>query len=167
MNDRVTSLSPTDVGAAEEMLRKVPVAYLAMIEPDGPYAVPVNFAYVAPEDAAGLEGRIVFHTGEGRKTDALATDPRVCLVFTAGVAFVQGDAPCADGFSFRSLLVWGRARRIEDPGRREDALRWIVAKYDPGAVEDSFDEADFALTLVYEVAIEAASFKQRPTPTAG
>jgi uncharacterized protein len=165
MDATTRPLSSADAAAAEELLRDAPFAYLAMVEQGGPYAVPLNFAYVGGR--GDLDGRVYFHTGEGRKTEALAADPRVCLAVVVGVAFDQGDSPCADGFSYRSLLVWGPARRIEDRDRRETALRAIVAKYDPAAAEAPFGEADFAGTLVYEVFIEAASYKQQPQGRSG
>jgi nitroimidazol reductase NimA-like FMN-containing flavoprotein (pyridoxamine 5'-phosphate oxidase superfamily) len=152
------------VAAAEDLLRRAPFAYFAM---GGPYVVPLNFAYVpaGTEDAAGggsaLPGRIVFHTGHGRKTAALEADPRVCIAVTAAVAFDQGEDPCDDAFSYRSLLVWGRARRLEDPAAREAALRAIVARYDPGAGDEPFGEEVFSRTLLYEVAIETAGYKER------
>ena len=164
MTPTTRPLSGAETVAAKELLRSTPFAYLAMAEPGGPYLVPLNFAYA--EDEGGppgvLHGSVYFHTGEGRKTEALAADPRVCLSVTDCAAFQQGDSPCADGFSFRSLLVWGDARLIEDGSRRETALRAIVAKYDAGAAGAPFDEAVLARTLVYEVAIETAGFRERP-----
>ena len=118
--------------------------------------VPLNFAYVEAEGTPGLGGRIYFHTGEGRKSAALAADSRICMAFTSVAAFDQGDSPCSDGFSYRSLLVWGQARPIDDMDGREAALRAIVEKFDPTAAEAPFDEVVFARTLVYEVTIEAA-----------
>jgi nitroimidazol reductase NimA-like FMN-containing flavoprotein (pyridoxamine 5'-phosphate oxidase superfamily) len=177
------------VARAEQLLGQAPFAYLAMIEPEGPYLVPLNFVYLsgglsAPPDApprdpplcglplgdaplpspVRLGGRIYFHTGEGRKTASLAADPRVCLAVTGQVGFEQGETPCADGFSYRSLLLWGRARPLEGESLRKLGLRAIVAKYDPGAAEAPFDEADLAQTLVYEMTIDAASYKERPGP---
>lgn len=166
-------LSSAETAAAQELLRDASFAYLAMVETAGPYVVPLNFVYVegpgAPSapSATGLDGRIYFHSGEGRKSETLAADPRVCLALTAGVAFDQGDRPCADGFSYRSLLVWGQARRVEDQDGRETALRAIVAKYDPAADGTPFGEEDFAQTLIYEVIIEAAGYKQQPPKRTG
>jgi nitroimidazol reductase NimA-like FMN-containing flavoprotein (pyridoxamine 5'-phosphate oxidase superfamily) len=166
MDSTVKPLSGAEIAAAKEVLREAPFAYLAVVDlggagAGGPYVVPLNFAYVEAEGTPGLDGRIYFHTGEGRKTAALAAEPRVCMALTCVAAFDQGDSPCSDGFSYRSLLVWGQARPIEDRDRREAALRAIVEKFDPGAAEAPFDEADFARTLLYEVAIEAAGFKER------
>ena len=145
-----------------------------------PYAVPMNFAYepaaetaaapCAPREGAGEDspglGRLYLHTGEGRKSEALARNPRVCATIAADAAFDQGPDPCNDGFSFRSVLVEGRATLLEDRGRQEQALRAIVAKYDPGAVDTPFTEDALAETLVYAVSIEALSYKARPRRSA-
>jgi nitroimidazol reductase NimA-like FMN-containing flavoprotein (pyridoxamine 5'-phosphate oxidase superfamily) len=156
-------LSDEETARTTALLAEAPFGYLAMAEPDGPYVVPVNYAFVPdPGSGPGLQGVLYFHSGDGRKTAAIAVDPRVCMAFTAGVAFDQGPSPCADGFSYRSVLVWGQARLLEDRSEREAALRAIVAKYDPKAAETPFDEADFGQTLVYEVRLSAVSYKQQP-----
>jgi len=141
-----------------------------------PYVVPMNFAYkpaaetaAAPgpppkgagEDSPGL-GRLYLHTGDGRKSAALADNPRVCVAVAADAAFDQGATPCSDGFSFRSVLVEGRATLLKDEGERGRALRAIVAKYDPEAADMPFAEDALAETLVYAVEIETLSFKALP-----
>jgi nitroimidazol reductase NimA-like FMN-containing flavoprotein (pyridoxamine 5'-phosphate oxidase superfamily) len=172
-------LSGTEAAAALQLLHEAAFGYLAMVEPQGPYVLPFNFVYAAINSggtpaseaaapgAGSLTGRIYFHTGEGRKTAALAADPRVCLAITAGATFQRGDSPCADSFSYRSLLVWGQARRVDDPAMREAALRAIVAKYDPAAAGKPFEPRDFAQTILFELAIESASYKQEPAGAAG
>src|SRR4030042_7130432 len=97
----------------------------------------MNFAY-GPTEAllgAGAEarteaptamGRLFLHTGEGRKTEALARHPRVCMAITADESFDQGANPCEDGFAFRSVLIEGRALLLGDEGQRGRALRGVV-----------------------------------------
>lgn len=175
MSTDISSLSPTSQWAdAELVLREASVAYLALVESESgsfPYVVPINFAYddgapapggaghVAPDHPAA---RLLFHSGAGRKTRALAENPRVCLAATADATFAAGPSPCEDGFAFRSALVWGRAVLLESREEREQALRAIVAKYDPMAADQPLDERDFERTLVYAVMIDDLSFKQRP-----
>jgi nitroimidazol reductase NimA-like FMN-containing flavoprotein (pyridoxamine 5'-phosphate oxidase superfamily) len=180
------TLSAADRALAEALLRGAPFAYVAMVDnappaagapadpapagvpPDGarPYVVPMNFAYEpagAPTKGPGDGlGRLYLHTGEGRKSGALASNPRVCVAVAADAAFDQGATPCSDGFAFRSVLVEGRATLLEDRDERERALRVIVAKYDPDAVDMPFAEEALAETLVYSVDIEALSYKARP-----
>lgn len=163
------SLSPADLASAKRMLAEVPFGYMAMVDRGAPYVLPLNFAYVPESDESGssrdlelgLSGRIYFHTGKGRKTEALQADPRVCMAFTGRAAFERADSPCDEGFSFESLLIWGRARRLEDDADRQRGLRAIVKKYDPAKIDASFADDVFAGTLVYEVNIEAASCKER------
>lgn len=144
---------------ARDVLESARIAYLSMVE-GGPYVIPICFAYDCPEGSKEW-GRIVFHTGEGRKTRALAMDPRVCLAVVVDAAFDQGPAPCADAFAYRSVLVEGSAVRLERPAEREEALRLIVGKYDPPATDLPFAEDDFEMTLVYSVAIRSLSYKQQ------
>jgi nitroimidazol reductase NimA-like FMN-containing flavoprotein (pyridoxamine 5'-phosphate oxidase superfamily) len=157
--------SPADDAHAAAVLREAPVAFLGLVD-DGPYVVPMNFAYEDPSDRGGGQGpgrgRIVFHSGAGRKSDALAKDPRVCLVVTVDTTLERGSSPCDDGFAYTSALVQGRAMLLETREDREAALRTIVAKYDPAAALLPFDEDDFERTLVYAIAIETLSYKERP-----
>jgi nitroimidazol reductase NimA-like FMN-containing flavoprotein (pyridoxamine 5'-phosphate oxidase superfamily) len=166
-----TSLpAPESWNDAEPVLESVPVAYMAVVEHPGddsteglPYVVPVNFAYhkASPEGDRST-ARLFFHTGVGRKTRALARDRHVCFAVTADISFAAGDKPCEDGFYYRSVLIWGRAKPLEDREDRLAALREIVAKYDPKAAEQPFDEHDFEQTQVYEVTIDEVSYKERP-----
>ena len=154
---------------AEELLRTAPFAYVAVSDTDGPYVVPISFAFEAPGDgtdeAAGPDGalgRLYLHTGPGKKSEALARDPRVCVTVATHVTFSQGSSPCEDGFGYRSVLVTGRARLLDDESDRERALRSIVAKHDPAAAALPFDSGVLAQTLVYEVAVHGIDYKERP-----
>jgi nitroimidazol reductase NimA-like FMN-containing flavoprotein (pyridoxamine 5'-phosphate oxidase superfamily) len=163
---RLSDLDPQEWTKARELLRRVSVAFLALVDHGRPYVVPLNFAYepgssLAPR-ANHLRGRLFFHTGPGRKSAALETDNRVCVAISADESFVQGATPCKDGFTFRSVLVEGRAALLQDPGERERALRAIVAKHDPDGVSKAFDDAVLARTLVYAVEIEAVSYRELP-----
>lgn len=160
MTDKHRSLSAEQQASVKSILRQVPIGYLA-VNADGPYAVPMNFAYDGPDDADSW-GRFLYHTGPGKKADALAADPRVCLAVLAEAAFTRGDLPCDDAYAYRSVLVEGRATLLADDAEREQGLRLIVAKYDPEAADRPFNEGIFEKTLVYEVTIEAVSLKQKP-----
>ena len=162
-NSRQRSLA--DDANAVAVLNEAPVGFLGLVD-DGPYVVPINFAYEEPDDPDvdqnPARGRILFHGGAGKKSGALAKDPRVCLAVTAGAVPKRGPTPCEDGFIFKSALVWGKAMLLRDREDRYAALRAIVAKYDPDAAALPFDEGDFERTLVYAIAIETVSYKERP-----
>jgi nitroimidazol reductase NimA-like FMN-containing flavoprotein (pyridoxamine 5'-phosphate oxidase superfamily) len=159
VSEKTRLLSAQEVSEAKDVLESAQIVYLS-VNDGGPYVVPICFVYDVTEGSESW-GRVVFHTGEGRKSRALAVDPRVCLVVVADVAFDQGPEPCADAFIYRSVLVEGSAVLLEERAQREKALRQIVAKYDPRASDLPFTEEDFRMTLVYSVAIETLGYKHR------
>ena len=159
MTEETRPLSVQETAEARDVLESARIAHLAVAD-GGPYVIPICFAYECPEGSEEW-GRIVFHTGEGRKSRALAMDPRVCLAVVVDAAFDRGPGPCADAFAYRSVLVEGSAIRLEERAEREEGLRLIVGKYDPQATDLPFAEEDFQMTLVYSVTIRSLSYKQR------
>lgn len=138
------------------VLEQAPYAYMAVVDDDRPWVVPVNFAYDSETD------RLYLHTGPGRKSAALTMNPRVCLSVAVDTAFEPGATPCSDGFVFRSVVLEGTATLLADPEEREEALRAIVARYDPAAAREPFDAGVFSQTLVYAVAIETVGYRESP-----
>ena len=82
-----------------------------------------------------------------------------------GASLHKGEQPCNDSFNYRSILVEGKATLLDAPKEKQQALRAIVAKYDPEAImqpfSQPFNEQVLAKTLVYSVEIEVVSFKQK------
>jgi uncharacterized protein len=163
MTDDVTPSNPQDPQGDElkraiELLRQAPFAAFAVVDGGHPYVVPLNFAH---EGSPAPYGRLVVHTGPGRKSAALAANPRVCLTASADEGFVQGDTPCSDGFAFSSVVAEGTARLLEGLPERLAALDAIVAKYDHAMAGRPFEERVLAKTLVYEVVIESLAYRER------
>ena len=159
MSEQPQAMSGAEQARAEEVLQSEPIAYLALSD-EGPYVIPVCFVYEKGDDDID-RGRVLIHTGEGRKSRALALDDRVCLAVAADPALYLGREPCRDGFTFRSVLVEGRATLLQGREEREAALRAIVAKYDPEAADRPFAEKDLQATLVYAVLIDSISYRQQ------
>jgi uncharacterized protein len=141
------------------ILHRAQIAYLGLAD-DEPYVVPISFAYDFTEDDEGW-GRLLLHSGEGRKSRALANNSLVCLSIVSEADFQKGSEVCDDGFCYRSVLVHGHAVLLDDDVQRLQALRMIVAKYNPQSVGRPFDNEALARTLVYSIAIDAVSYKVR------
>jgi nitroimidazol reductase NimA-like FMN-containing flavoprotein (pyridoxamine 5'-phosphate oxidase superfamily) len=166
-------LDARERACVEEVLRTAQLAYVAMVEPAAPpgtvrpYVVPMNFAYESPAAApptrgAASEGRLLLHTGAGRKVEALRQNARVCVSVTAHERLELGDTPCDDGYLYHSVVLEGRAELLTDELQREQALRAIVDKYDPEAAGKPFKPELLATTLIYAVEVETIGFKERP-----
>lgn len=161
-------LNDRERACVEQALHTARIAFVAMIDSKrredipNPYVVPMNFAYEPPSPCAPeSEGRLLLHTGPGRKADALDHDPRVCVSVISQEELRLGPTPCEDGYLYQSVVLEGRALLLTDDVKRERALRAIVAKYDPDAIAKPFDARIFAQTLLYAVDIEAIGFKER------
>jgi hypothetical protein len=157
-------LEERERSCVEQVLRTAPIAYVAMVDAARPYVVPMNFAYERAATGAGPQGRLLLHTGPGRKVDALAKNPRVCVSVIAQERLKIGETPCQDGYLYQSVVLEGLATLLNDETERERALRMIVAKYDPGAAGKPFEPRVFAQTLLYAVGVEVIGFKERPKP---
>ena len=109
------------------------------------------------------EGRIYFHSArEGEKIDDINRDDRVCFEVDQPLAFVRGaaDNPCRAEYLYRSVIIRGRARIVEDEGERRSALSALMEKYQPGGGYGPFREEKLAITAVVRIDIEAMSGKE-------
>jgi nitroimidazol reductase NimA-like FMN-containing flavoprotein (pyridoxamine 5'-phosphate oxidase superfamily) len=112
-----------DRAGMERILAEEEAGVLCLADGDQPYGVPLSYAWI--------DGRIVFHcAAEGRKLDVLRRNDRAAFV-----VFRSPDrtAPHAEGecsVRFESVLVFGRARVIDDPAERLDLLRRFKAHFD-------------------------------------
>lgn len=164
MNKKSTRLlSDREQMDIRAILHQAQIGYLGLVD-DGPYVVPINFAYDGGDPEEGW-GRILFHSNQGRKSRALEKDARVCLAVTIDTAFDPADQPCEDRFTYRSVLVWGSAVRLEKQGDRQDALRMMVAKYDSKAFRQPFDPSFLERVIVYELPVSSVGYKYRAKRT--
>ncbi|HSM02911.1 MAG TPA: pyridoxamine 5'-phosphate oxidase family protein [Acidimicrobiia bacterium] len=87
------------------------VAHVACIAEGQPYVTPMSYVM--------LGGLIHFRTALGRRVDALRRDPRLSISV----------ASLGEGGSWRSVLVAGLARIIEDPAVEADVIAALIHKY--------------------------------------
>lgn len=105
----------------ERILREGKTAVLALAGDDGyPYAVPVNYVYDG--------GKIYFHCAKtGHKLDAL----RWCEKVSVCVVDRDDVAPERLATDYMSVIVFGRARILEDDEEIYRAVEVFGLKYNP------------------------------------
>lgn len=134
------------------LLRQGSAGVLAVAGDHGyPYAVPLSYVYDG--DA------IYFHCAPaGHKLDAILRDNRVsfCVIGQDQVV------PAAYTTYYRSVIVFGRARVLEDPAEKRAALELLAAKYAPELPEGRTAEINKLIdrTCMVEIRIEHISGKQ-------
>ncbi len=138
----------------DAVIRGCTVCRLGLADAGRPYVVPMCFGY---------DGQCLYvHCAhDGRKIDILRRNNRVCVEFDIAEGLVSGgDQGCRWSMRYRSVLVEGTARFVDEPDARRQALAVIMAQYAPGTF--AFTDAMVARTCVIAVDIETVTGKQTP-----
>jgi len=105
----------------EQFLTCTRIGRLGMVLEDGPYVVPVGYAY--------SEGKVFFHTcRKGLKMESLRKNTNVCF---------EVDEALSDATMSKSVIILGTAEIIEDEQRMIPYLQKLIDKY---RVPLNFDE---------------------------
>lgn len=118
---------------------------------DYPYAVPLSYAY--------HDSRILFHcAGSGHKLDAIARNPR------ASFCVIDRDDVVPQEYTtyFRSVIVFGTTRVLDNEEEKRRALEILAEKYSPDQEQGRLQEIDrlFKQVRVVELAIEHMTGKE-------
>ena len=117
-----------------------------------PYAVPLSYVYE--------NGKLWFHYArEGHKLDAILRDPKVsfCVVDRDQVV------PLEYTTYFRSVVLFGKARVLEDPTEIRAALEKLALRYAPEDSEahrEAILEKELPAVVMVEVTVEHLSGKE-------
>lgn len=119
------------VEEAQEVLRTAWRGVLAVHGDDGyPYTVPLDFVF--DEET----GHLFFHgASEGHKVDAIRKDDKVSFCVLDNGVHDHGDWT----FTFRSVVIFGRMRQVEDRERVLKYVRMLGAKYYPTQEELDYE----------------------------
>src|SRR5689334_3167254 len=134
---------------------------LAAVGSDGyPYCVPLLYVV--------MDGELYVHNarGTGHLKSAIEHEPRVCFEMDEpGEIFAYGRFECDTSVAFKSIIVFGKARIVEDAARKQRFFTALMAKYAKSIEErprDFFPRID-QITL-YAIAIERLTGKETPLP---
>ena len=130
------------------------IAHVGVMTPDGPLVLPM--AYGRDEERLYLHGAAANHllgTGE---------DEEICVTVTHLDGLVMARTPFHNSMNYRSVVVRGRATRIDGDERKRYALKLvtdhIVANWDTSRPPS---EIDLRRTLVLAMPLSEASAKVR------
>ncbi len=118
---------------------------------DYPYAVPLSYVY--------YKEKIFFHCAKtGHKLDAIRRNEKVsfCVIDKDDVI------PKEYTTYFRSVIVFGKARYIEDEAKKRSALEILAARYSPEHEQGRLHEIEKSINhlCMVELTIEHISGKE-------
>jgi hypothetical protein len=148
----------------QALLQRLPIGFTAFVDGDQPYLNSNLFYY----DAAAR--RVYFHTAaSGRTRSLIETHPRVCFSCVEMGRLLPADTALEFSTEYASVMVFGRARLVDDPDEQRRGLQGLLDKYfpdrQPGLDYRPITDEELERTSVYAIEIEAWSGKQKPTPT--
>jgi uncharacterized protein len=135
---------------------------LATVGPDGwPYIVPLLYVWI--------DGEIWVHNtrARGHLRANVDHEPRVCFELDEpGEVFPYGRFECDTSVSYRSVVVFGRIRVVEDRQRKEAFFDALMGKYsNPDWVRPKSFFPRLDQVTVYAIAIERITGKETPLPS--
>jgi nitroimidazol reductase NimA-like FMN-containing flavoprotein (pyridoxamine 5'-phosphate oxidase superfamily) len=137
------------------------VCHVGIVREGGPVVLPSIHA--ADPDGPDDGGTLYLHGSVAAPWLIQAPGQVVCVTFTLVDAAVLARAAFSHSMNYRSAVVYGRARRVDDPVERDHAQRLSVEHVVPGraATLRPSTRKELAATAVVAVPLAEASVKAR------
>ncbi len=142
-----------DPKAIRALMDKAPVCRIGVSDDGMPYVVPMSF---------GLGERdLYFHcAAEGRLLNIIRRNDRVCFEMDLFREVILGQSPCGCSCRYESVIGFGRAVIMDDPGEKKAALDRIMEHYGQ-QVPSAYKPEIFEKTTVIRIAVESLTAKRR------
>ena len=133
-----------DIEAMETIIRGAKICRLGLCENEQPYIVPLCFGY---EDK-----NLYFHCAtEGKKLDILKSNNNVCFEMDIDPGLMEADEACNWGFTYKSIIGFGRALIVNDVEMKCRALDLIMKHYTQGSFTYSAESLDNIVIIRVEI----------------
>jgi nitroimidazol reductase NimA-like FMN-containing flavoprotein (pyridoxamine 5'-phosphate oxidase superfamily) len=145
-----------DVDTIHAILDEGMVCHVAFLVDAEPWAIPT--AYVRIDDAIYLHGATGNHT-----LRTLAAGGPACVTITLVDGLVLARSAFHHSINYRSVVLFGRAERIDDAGHKTEVMQALVEHLVPGRMADARTPTpeEIRMTLVLRIPIDEASAKVR------
>lgn len=134
------------------------IAHIASLWDDQPFVTPSTYLY----DEAG--GRLIFHSNiTGRIRANIERNPKVCVEISGLGKMLPSNVALEFSLQYRSVVIFGSARIIEDRNEQREVLHKLITKYfdgmESGREYRPATDKELKHTTVYEIKIESWSGK--------
>ncbi len=140
-------------------LHRGQVAHLATMWDEQPFVTPTNYYFDEPGH------RLIFHSNlAGRLRANIERHPRICAEVSEVGRYLPSNVALEFSLQFRSVMVFGTARVLEDKEEQRRMLHLLIGKYfspmDLGKDYRPVTDQELKRTAVYELRIESWSGKE-------
>jgi len=137
------------------IINECKVMRIGITDEDGMYIVPLNFGY---EYSNGVFYFYIHSANEGRKVEALQSNPGVAIQMDCGHKLVEGEKPESFSYRYRSISGSGTADLLTDINEAKKGLNCLL-KHQTGRRFSIGDEAAVSAN-VYRITVKALTGKQ-------
>jgi nitroimidazol reductase NimA-like FMN-containing flavoprotein (pyridoxamine 5'-phosphate oxidase superfamily) len=160
----------TDRSELYATLAEAPVCHLGVVRDGHPLVIPTVFA--ADPDGPDHGGTLYLHGSVAARSLVEAPGRDLCVTCTIVDGLVLARSGFSHSMNYRSAVVIGRGRKVEDPQEKLQALARVVDHIVPGrsATLRSPSRKELAATAVVALPLFEASVKRRtggPSDDAG
>ncbi|ABL82967.1 MULTISPECIES: pyridoxamine 5'-phosphate oxidase family protein [unclassified Nocardioides] len=150
-----------DRAELHRLLEDALVAHLGVVVGDHPLVLPVAFG--VDLDGPDRDGTLYLHGSVAAGWARAAAGATVCVTLTELDGLVLGRSAFHHSMNYRSAVVVGPARLVDDPAERDRALALVVDHMVPGrtATLRPSTRKELAATAVLAVPLHEASMKAR------
>jgi len=144
----------TDIAEIEEIIDRATVLHMAMCNGDHPYVVPLSYGY--------KNRTLYIHSSrEGLKIDILKKNSRVCVQFDVDDKVAKTEKACKWGFTYKSVIGFGRVTFVEDYAEKCRAYDIIMRHYsdDPNRVYE-YDKKQVDKSAILRIDIDEITGKR-------
>ncbi|MDQ6767957.1 MAG: pyridoxamine 5'-phosphate oxidase family protein [Candidatus Eremiobacteraeota bacterium] len=156
---RIPQNAVYDRAAIDAILDEALVCHVGFVVDGLPYVIPTSYARAG--DKLYIHG-----SAASRMAVALSNGIDVCVTVTLLDGLVLARSAFNHSMNYRSVVVFGKARAVEDPAEKLEALRLFAEHVMPGRWQDLRDPkaVELKATLVLCLPIAEASAKIRSGP---
>ena len=146
-------------GWIRAFLREARVGHIAYTWDDQPFLNPNTFWFDEENH------QIIFHSNlAGRLRSSIEKNPKVCLEVSELGKLLPSNVALEFSLQYRSVVVFGTARILEDPAEARRGLYQLIHKYFPAMKEGGeyreITDKELRSTSVYAIKIESWSGKE-------
>ncbi|MHC5004635.1 MAG: pyridoxamine 5'-phosphate oxidase family protein [Planctomycetota bacterium] len=146
-------------GTIERIIDAAPICHVALISGERPVVIPMLHARV--------DRTLYLHGSRGsRLLRSLMDGADACAAFTLLDGLVLARSALHHSMNYRSVVLFGRGRAVEDEDEKHAALRALVEQVVPGRYDGTrqTSETELKATAVAALPIDEASAKVRTGP---
>jgi uncharacterized protein len=153
-----------DREALYDVLREAMFCHLGVVLDGAPLVLPTAFGFdLSPDAPDAPDGTLYLHGSIAARSLAAAREQTVCVTVTLADGLVLARSGFHHSVNYRSAVIYGRPRLVDDPDEKLHALDLIIDHMVPGrsAAVRPPTRKELAATGVVAISLAEASVKRR------